>query len=134
MIKKLKNLIQKVGKNRKNKEQKRAKKRVKRKESESKPSTMFGELSLEEFKDKLLILYKQECALDDDETYFEPQDTLFGEMVDNSIRIKFLKEENEKYLGQYSDDEIMEKAKKLYEEDKKEKYDCASKTENPADE
>jgi hypothetical protein len=84
-----------------------------------KKSQMFGRLPLEEFKERLLTYYMQECALDDDNTYFEPQDTLFGEMVDNGIRIKFLKEENKELEGQYDDDEIMAKAKALYEEDKK---------------
>jgi len=80
---------------------------------------MFGKLSLEEFKARLLMYYKQECALEDENTYFEPQDSLFGEMFDNGVRIRFLKEENQELEGQYDDDEIMAKAKAEYEEDKK---------------
>lgn len=80
---------------------------------------MFGKLSLEEFKARLLMYYKQECALEDENTYFEPQDSLFGEMFDNGVRIRFLKEENQELEGQYDDDEIMAQAKAEYEEDKK---------------
>ena len=65
------------------------------------------------------MYYKQECALEDDNTYFEPQDSLFGEMFDNGIRIKLLKDENKELEGQYDDDEIMAQAKAAYEEDKK---------------
>ena len=82
-------------------------------------SQMFGKLSLEEFKARLLMYYKQECALEDENTYFEPQDSLFGEMFDNGIRIKLLKDENKELEGQYDDDEIMAQAKIAYEEDKK---------------
>jgi hypothetical protein len=80
---------------------------------------MFGKLPLEKFKALLLMYYKQECALEDDNTYFEPQDSLFGEMFDNGIRIRLLKEENQELEGQYDDDEIMAQAKAEYEEDKK---------------
>lgn len=82
---------------------------------------MFGKLPLEEFKARLLMFYKQECALEDENTYFEPQDSLFGEMFDNGIRIKFLKAENVELEGQYDDEEIMAQAKVAYEEDKKRK-------------
>ena len=82
-------------------------------------SQMFGKLSLEEFKSRLLMYYKQKCALKDENTYFEPQDSLFGEMLDNSIRIKLLKAENVELEGQYDDEEIMAQAKVAYEEDKK---------------
>jgi len=94
----------------------------KKKAQERKPvikSQMFGKLSLEEFKARLLMYYKQECALEDENTYFEPQDSLFGEMFDNGVRIRFLKEENQELEGQYDDDEIMAQAKVAYEEDKK---------------
>ena len=84
-----------------------------------KETKMFGKLSLEEFKKRLLMYYKQECALDDENSYFELQDNLFGEMFDNAIRIKFLKEENKQLEGQYDDDEIKTQAKAQYEEDKK---------------
>ena len=82
---------------------------------------MFGKLPLEKFKAALLVYYKQECALEDENTYFEPQDSLFGEMFDNGIRIKLLKDENKELEGQYDDDEIMAQAKAAYEEDKKKK-------------
>lgn len=94
----------------------------KKSKKERKPvakNQMFGKLSLEEFKARLLMYYKQECALEDENTYFEPQDSLFGEMFDNGVRIRFLKEENQELEGQYDDDEIMVQAKAEYEEDKK---------------
>lgn len=98
-------------------------KKIKPKKTETKKTQkktkMFGKLSLEEFKERLLMYYKQECALDDENSYFEPQDNLFGEMFDNAIRIKFLKEENKELEGQYDDDEIMTQARAQYEEDKK---------------
>lgn len=92
----------------------------KTKKTEEKPKNqMFGELPLEKFKALLLMYYKQECALEDENSYFEPQDNLFGEMFDNGIRIKLLKQENLQLEGQYDDDEIMAQAKAQYEEDKK---------------
>ena len=91
-----------------------------KKKTEEKPKNqMFGELPLEKFKALLLAYYKQECALEDENSYFEPQDNLFGEMFDNGIRIKLLKQENPQLEGQYDDDEIMAQAKAQYEEDKK---------------
>ena len=98
---------------------KRKPKNKPKKEKTVNKSQMFGKLSLEEFKSHLLMYYKQECALEDENTYFEPQDSLFGEMFDNGIRIRFLKEENQELEGQYDDDEIMAQAKAEYEEDKK---------------
>ena len=95
------------------------KKKPKKEEKAVIKSQMFGELPLEKFKAALLVYYKQECALEDENTYFEPQDSLFGEMFDNGIRIKLLKQENPQLEGQYDDDEIMAQAKAQYEEDKK---------------
>ena len=95
------------------------KKKPKKEEKAVIKSQMFGKLPLEKFKALLLMYYKQECALEDENTYFEPQDTLFGEMFDNGIRIRFLKEENKELEGQYDDDEIMSQARAAYEEDKK---------------
>ena len=95
------------------------KKKTKKEGKAPTKNQMFGELPLEEFKAALLVYYKQECALEDENTYFEPQDSLFGEMFDNGIRIKLLKQENPQLEGQYDDDEIMAQAKAQYEEDKK---------------
>ena len=100
-------------------------KKKSKKKAEKKKSQMFGSLPLEEFKDRLLMYYKQECALDDENSYFEPQDNLFGEMFDNKVRIRFLKEENKELEGQYDDDEIMAQAKAQYEEDKKKLQECS---------
>ena len=90
-----------------------------KKTEETHKSQMFGELPLDQFKAALLVYYKQECALEDENSYFEPQDSLFGEMFDNGIRIKLLKQENPQLEGQYDDDEIMAQARAQYEEDKK---------------
>lgn len=99
------------------KKEKRAKK-AEKKQQKGEKNQMFGKLTLEKFKSLLLMYYKQECALDDGSTYFEPQDSLFGEMFDNGMRIKILKAENKELEGQYDDDEIMAQAKAEYEEDK----------------
>ena len=96
------------------------KKKAKKEGKAPTKNQMFGKLPLEEFKAALLVYYKQECALEDENSYFEPQDSLFGEMFDNGIRIKLLKQENPQLEGQYDDDEIMAQAKAQYEEDKKE--------------
>lgn len=93
--------------------------RKKKAEKEQSKHQMFGKLPLEDFKARLLMYYKQECALEEENSYFEPQDSLFGEMFDNGIRIKLLKEENKELEGQYDDAEIMNQAKAQYEEDKK---------------
>lgn len=90
-----------------------------RKKKADKSQQMFGQLSLEKFKALLVAYYKQNCALKDENSYFEPQDTLFGEMFDNAVRIKFLKEENKHLEGQYDDTELMNQAMAQYEEDKK---------------
>ena len=92
---------------------KRKPKNKPKREEKTARTQMFGKLPLEEFKARLLRFYKQENS------YFEPQDSLFGEMFDNAIRIRFLKEENEELEGQYDDDEIMARAKEEYEKDKK---------------
>ena len=80
---------------------------------------IFWEVPLEEFKNMLIMYYQQECALNDDSTYFEPQDTFFGEMLDNAIRIKLLIQENPQYEGLYDNEELKKIAKERYEEDKK---------------
>lgn len=97
------------------------KKKTKKEGKAPTKNQMFGKLPLEEFKALLLMYYKQECALEDENTYFEPQDSLFGEMFDNGIRIKLLKAENVELEGRYDDEEIMAQAKVAYEEDKKKK-------------
>lgn len=97
------------------------KKKTKKEGKAPTKNQMFGKLPLEEFKALLLMYYKQECALEDENTYFEPQDSLFGEMFDNGIRVKLLKAENVELEGQYDDEEIMAQAKVAYEEDKKKK-------------
>lgn len=97
------------------------KKKAKKEGKAPTKNQMFGKLPLEEFKARLLMYYKQECALEDENTYFEPQDSLFGEMFDNGMRIKLLKAENVELEGQYDDEEIMAQAKVAYEEDKKRK-------------
>ena len=98
---------------------KRKPKNKPKREEKTARTQMFGKLPLDDFKARLLMFYKQECALEEENSYFEPQDNLFGEMFDNTIRIRFLKEENEELEGQYDDGEIMVQAKEEYEKDKK---------------
>ena len=56
--------------------------------------------TLEEFKDTLMILYKQEWAIRDGLSYWEAQDTLVGEALDNKIRMNQLKENNPQFYSQ----------------------------------
>ena len=94
------------------------KKLFKKKRKADEKNELFGQMPLERFESLLLTYYKQECALEDGNSYFEPQDTLAGEMFDNAIRIKFLKAENPQHEGQYDEEEIKTRAKAFYEKDK----------------
>lgn len=93
-----------------------------KKQDISKPkNTMFSDIdTLEKFVKILSMYYKQEIALDYDQTYFEPQDSLFGEMLDNSIRIKLLREEHSDFDSQINHDELKEKMKEEFFKDCKE--------------
>lgn len=94
------------------------KKLFKKKRKADEKNELFGKMPLERFESLLLTYYKQECALEDGNSYFEPQDTLAGEMFDNTIRIKFLKAENPQHEGLYDEEEIKTRAKAFYEKDK----------------
>lgn len=76
--------------------------------------------SFEEFKKALIMYTKQDLALEDNRSYFELQDNLFGEMFDNGMRLKFLKENNPDFYAQINEEEIKAEAKKQYEQDKNE--------------
>ena len=94
------------------------KKLFKKKKTEHKQNKMFGELPFDTFKELLIHYYMQDWALEDGNSYFEPQDNLLGEMFDNAIRIKFLKQENSRFDGQYDDEVLKQVAKYRYDRDK----------------
>ena len=94
---------------------------------------MFGELPFDTFRELLIHYYMQDCALEDGNSYFDPQDNLIGEMFDNAVRIKFLKQENSRFDGQYDDEVLKEIAKYRYNNDKEE-LSKKVKTENNGEE
>jgi hypothetical protein len=94
------------------------KKLFKKKNTGPKQNKMFGELPFDTFKELLIHYYMQDWALEDGNSYFEPQDSLLGEMFDNAIRIKFLKQENSRFDGQYDDEVLKQIAKYRYDKDK----------------
>ena len=80
--------------------------------------------TLADFKEHYIVLHKQELALNDERSYFDVKlsnvdGTIFGEMFDNAIRIKFLNENNPQFLSLVNEEELKEEAKKQYEEDSK---------------
>lgn len=112
----------------------------KKKKDEPKPGVTPGSgpysfvKSYEEFELLLFNFYKQGCALDDNITYIEPQDSLFGEMFDNAIRIKILTSTFPEYFEKVDVDEMKARAKeefkKDFEEYKKLKAERNGNTEN----
>ena len=101
----------------------------KRKTDNTKFTGMWSDIKTQEqFNELLLNLYKQECALEDEQSYFELQDTLFGEMFDNAIRIKFLIKEHPDFYANIDDDEFHKRAKELYLKDKEKIEDEENKT------
>ena len=90
---------------------------VKEKVEEKKSARFLGEVSFEEWKAYLLSYYKQEWALRDNKSYFEPQDNFFGEYFDNGIRIKFLKEQYPEYFEKISNLRLLIQAKEEYDQD-----------------
>lgn len=95
------------------------KRKKKENPAEPKRTGMFPNITTQEqFNERLLMLYKQECALDDGYSYFEPQDNLFGEVFDNAVRVKFLKEEHPEFYANINEEEFREKAKENYLKDK----------------
>lgn len=92
-------------------------KKKKEKVEEKKPVRFLGEVSFEEWKAYLLSYYKQEWALRDNKSYFEPQDNFFGECFDNGIRIKLLKEQYPEYFEKISNLRLLIQAKEEYDQD-----------------
>ena len=79
--------------------------------------------TLEGFKNLYIVYHKQELALDDGFSYFDVttsnmDGTFDGEVFDNQIRLKALKDNNKEFLNQVNEDELMEIVKKEYEQDK----------------
>ena len=56
------------------------------------PLHPLGDMDYADYENRLLAYYKQEWAIRDNASYFEPQDNMFGEMFDNAMRIRMLKE------------------------------------------
>ena len=97
-------------------------KRKKKEENHPQQQTvMFSSITTQEqFNDALLKYYKQECALEDERSYFEPQDNFFGEMFDNAIRIKFMIKEHPDFYANVNEEEFRAKAKEEYLKDRAE--------------
>lgn len=97
-------------------------KRKKKEENRPQQQThVYSNITTQEQFDNLLMkFYKQECALDDDSTYFEPQDNFFGEMFDNAIRIKLLIAEHPDFYANVNEEEFRAKAKEEYLKDRAE--------------
>jgi len=94
---------------------KRPKNKSNDKEQASKKSGMFSDVdTFEKFITRLSMYYKQDAALEYGRTYFEPQDNLFGEMFDNGIRIKFLREEHPEFDSQINHDELKTQMKEKF--------------------
>lgn len=78
--------------------------------------------SLEEFIDMYVKFHKQELALENGFSYFDVtrsnvDGNFFGEMFDNAVRIKFLKETNKHFLEQVDEEQLMKQIKEEFEED-----------------
>ena len=78
--------------------------------------------SLEEFIDMYVKFHKQELALENDFSYFDVTRSnvdghFFGEMFDNAIRLKFLKETNKHFLEQVDEEQLMKRVKEEFEQD-----------------
>ena len=95
----------------------------KKKKDEPKPGVTPGSgpyayiKSYEEFEKLLLNFYKQDWALENDVSYFEIQDSLFGEMLDNGIRIKILTQTWPEYFEKVDVEALKLKAKEEFEKD-----------------
>ena len=95
------------------------KRKKKENPAETKRTGMFSNITTQEqFNERLLMFYQQECALDDERSYFVPQDSLFGETLDNAIRIRFLRVEHPEFYANINDEEFRAKAKENYLKDK----------------
>ena len=70
--------------------------------------------SQEEFDKRYIILLAQDEALEVGKSYFEIQDNFVGEMFDNSIRIKFIKDNNPEYFDKEKEEEYKKTAHERY--------------------
>ena len=76
----------------------------------------------DKFKQTLLIYYMQEEALKHNISYFDVttsnmDGTIFGEMFDNSIRIKMFKNMNPEFAKKLNEDELIAEAKENFNKD-----------------
>lgn len=77
-------------------------------------------MSFDAFKKELIRYYKQEWALRDGLSYWQPSDTMMGEAFDNRIRIRFLKTKHPEYYAQIKNKlTIIREARMCYLEDTK---------------
>ena len=78
--------------------------------------------SLEDFKRDYIRFKKQEMALEHNCSYFNVETsnvdgTFIGEQFDNAIRMKFIVENNKKFVKEVNLDELNETAKAMFDED-----------------
>ena len=85
--------------------------------NQEEPRKFWDINSLEEFKETFLSLSKQELALADEKSYWPVQDTLFGEMFDNKIKLKFLLAEYKEYSENLDLEELKKQAEEEYKKD-----------------
>lgn len=88
-----------------------------------KPKAFMEYDTLEDFKKAFIFFNMQQFALDDENTFLDPttsnvDGTLQGEMFDNCIRLRFIKENNPEFMKQINEEELLEIARKGYEEAK----------------
>jgi hypothetical protein len=81
--------------------------------------------SLEDFRKKYLMYYMQHLMLDKGFSYFDVTEsnvdgTFFGEMFDNTMRLKFLCENNKEFMDQTDITALQEEAAKEVDEDLRE--------------
>lgn len=79
--------------------------------------------TFEEFEKRFILFHKQELALEEGRSYFDPaisnmDGTMIGEKFDNPIRLEFLKRNNPEFYKRLNYNEALERARKEYEEDK----------------
>lgn len=90
--------------------------------------------TIDEFKKRYLMYLKQDCALEDNRSYFDVatsnmDGTLFGEQFDNGIRLKFMEKDYPEWIEELGGkDALMEIARAEYKHDI-EKVDIEKKDE-----
>lgn len=96
------------------------------KDNTKEPKKFMEYDNLEDFKKAFIFFNKQGFALEDNNTFLNPETsnvdgTLWGESFDNAIRLRFIRENNPEFMKQINEEELLEIARKEYEEAKAEK-------------